>query len=83
MIGYYTGLRISEAFGLTWDDVDLEGRTLTVNKTILKRNYRVDVRRVLEQKGKKEEKSAWYFSTTKTESSNRTIKFGTALYEAL
>ena len=83
MIGYYTGLRISEAFGLTWNDIDLENKTLTVNKTILKRNYGVDVRKVLEQKGKKEEKSAWYFSTPKTESSNRTIKFGTALYKAL
>ena len=83
MIGYYTGLRISEAFGLTWNDIDLENKTLTVNKTILKRNYGVDVRKVLEQKGKKEEKSAWYFSTPKTESSNRAIKFGTALYRAL
>lgn len=83
MIGYYTGLRISEAFGLTWDDIDLENCTLTVSKTILKRNYGVDVRKVLEQKGKKEEKSAWYFSTTKTESSNRTIKFGNTLCRAL
>ncbi len=83
LIGYYTGLRISEAFGLTWEDIDLENRTLTVNKTILKRNYGVDVRKVLEQKGKKEEKSAWYFNTTKTESSNRTVKFGDTLYHAL
>lgn len=83
MIGYYTGLRISEAFGLIWDDVDLDNRTLIVNKSILKRNYGVDVRKVLEQKGKKEEKSAWYFGTTKTESSNRTIRFGDTLYRAL
>lgn len=83
LIGYYTGLRISETFGLTWDDIDLENRTLTVNKAVLKRNYGVDVRKVLEQKGKKEEKSAWYFGTTKTESSNRTIKFGDTLYAAL
>lgn len=83
MIGYYTGFRISEAFGLTWDDIDLENRTITINKTILKRNYGVDVRKVLEQKGKKEEKSAWYLSTTKNESSNRTIKFGTTLHEVL
>lgn len=82
MIGYYTGLRISEAFGLTWNDIDLEKRTITVNKTILKRNYGVDVRKVMEKKGKKEEKSAWYFSTPKTESSNRTIKFGDTLYNA-
>lgn len=83
LIGYYTGLRISEAFALTWDDIDLNQRTLTVNKTTIKRNYGVDVRKVLEQKGKKEEKSAWYFGTTKTESSNRTVKFGDTLYRAL
>jgi len=83
MIGYYTGLRISEAFGLTWEDIDMENRTITVNKTILKRNYGVEIRRVMEQKGKKEEKSAWYFGTPKTESSNRTIKFGDTLYNVL
>lgn len=83
MIGYYTGLRISEAFALTWDDIDFDTRTITVNKTVLKRNYGVDVRKVLEQKGKKEEKSAWYFGTTKTKSSVRTIKFGETLYNAL
>lgn len=83
MIGYYTGLRISETFGLTWDDIDMENRTLTVNKQICKRNYGVDVRKVLEQKGKKEEKSSWYFNTPKTQSSYRTIKFGETLYKAL
>lgn len=83
MIGYYTGLRISEVFGLTWDDIDFENRTITVNKTILKRSCGTDVRKVLEKQGNKEEKSAWYFSTTKTESSNRTIKIGNTLYHAL
>ena len=52
MIGYYTGLRISEAFALCWDDIDMENRTLSVKKTVVKRNYGVDVRKVLEQKGK-------------------------------
>lgn len=83
MVGYYTGLRISEAFALTWDDIDFDNQTLTVDKTVLKRNYGVDVRKVLEQKGKKEEKSAWYFGTTKTKSSERTIKFGNTLFHAL
>ena len=41
------------------------------------------MRKVLEQKGKKEEKSAWYFGTPKTESSNRAIKSGDTLYKAL
>ncbi len=83
MIGYYTGLRISEAFALCWDDIDMENRTLSVKKTVVKRNYGVDVRKVLEQKGKKEEKSAWYFGTPKTKNSIRTIKFGDTLYQAL
>lgn len=83
MIGYYTGLRISETFALCWSDIDFENRTLSVTKSVVKRNYGVDVRKVMEQKGKKEEKSAWYFGTPKTESSVRTIKFGEALYKAL
>ncbi|MEG0812100.1 MAG: tyrosine-type recombinase/integrase [Eubacterium sp.] len=82
MIGYYTGLRISEAFALTWDDIDMDNRTLTVNKITVKRNHGIDVRQVLKKKGKKEEKSAWYFGTPKTLSSSRTIKFGETLYNA-
>lgn len=83
MIGYYTGLRIGEVFGLTWDDIDLNNRTLTVNKIMVKRNFGVDVRQALKVKGKKEEKSAWYFGTPKTKSSTRTVKFGDTLYTAL
>lgn len=83
MIGYYTGLRISETFALTWDDIDLENRTLTVNKITVKRNFGADVRKALEHKGKKELKSAWYFGTPKTETSYRTISFGDTLYKAL
>ena len=83
MVGFYTGLRISEAFALTWDDIDLENRTLTVNKQVIKRNFGAEVRKVVEKKGKKEMRSSWYFATTKTEGSNRTVPFGQALYEAL
>ena len=83
LIGYYTGLRISETFALTWDDIDLDARTLAVDKTVIKRNYGVDVRKAIERTGKKEEKSSWYFGTTKTESSVQTIKFGDTLWRAL
>lgn len=81
MIGFYTGLRISEAFALTWDDIDFEKRTVTVNKQIGKRaeNARKDV----EKKNGKKMKSAWYFGTTKSESSNRVIKIGETLCKAL
>ena len=76
MIGFYTGLRISETFALTWDDIDFEKRNLTVSRQIVKRNYGADVRKAVEKKGKKELKSSWYFTTPKTESSTRTVKFG-------
>lgn len=46
MIGFYTGLRISETFALTWDDIDLDNRTISVNKQIVKRNFGADVRKV-------------------------------------
>jgi len=83
MIGFYTGLRISETFALTWDDIDFDNRTITVSKQIVKRNFGADVRKVVEKKGKKEIKSSWYFTTTKTPASQRTIKFGETLYQAL
>lgn len=83
MIGFYTGLRISEAFALTWDDIDFEKRTLSVNKQIVKRNFGADVRKVVEKKGKKELRSSWYFTTPKTPASVRTVPFGETLYQVL
>lgn len=83
MIGFYTGLRISEAFALTWDDIDFDKRTLSVNKQVVKRNFGADVRKVVEKKGKKEQRSSWYFTTTKTPASVRIVPFGDTLYQAL
>lgn len=37
MIGYYTGCRIGEVMGLTWDDIDLDNATIDINKIIYKR----------------------------------------------
>lgn len=83
MIGFYTGLRISEAFALTWDDIDFDNRSISVNKQVVKRNFGADVRKVVEKKGKREMRSSWYFTTTKTGSSIRNVKFGESLYQAL
>ena len=83
MIGFYTGLRISEAFGLTWDDIDLDRKVLSVNKQIVKRNFGADVRKVVEKKGKRELRSSWYFTTPKTVASNREVSFGDTLCQAL
>ena len=34
MIGYHTGLRVSECYGLTWDSIDLDSSRLTVDKQL-------------------------------------------------
>lgn len=65
LIGYYTGMRIGEVMGLTWEDVDLDKGTIEVNRIIYKR-------------GKN-----WYFGSTKTASSVRTVKIGKTLTDAL
>lgn len=83
MIGFYTGMRISEVFALTWDDIDLDARQITITRQIVKRNFGADVRKVVEKKGKKELRSSWYFETPKTPRSARTITFGDTLYRAL
>ncbi|MCQ2308075.1 MAG: site-specific integrase [Bacteroidales bacterium] len=71
MIGFYTGMRIGEVFALTWDDIDLENKTITVNKQVVQRKIG------------NETKKAFYFASTKTESSNRVIRFGSTLENAL
>lgn len=34
MLGYKCGLRLGEAFALTWDDIDFDNKTLSVNKQV-------------------------------------------------
>lgn len=80
LTAYHTGLRVSEVFGLTWEDIDLENKTLSVNQNIVKKN----------QKGGTKKRhisgnstTVWYFGSCKTPSSYRTIKIGDTLVEAL
>lgn len=67
MIGYYTGFRIGETLGLTWDDIDLENRKISINKIIYYNN----------------DTKLWYFGTPKTATSTRTIEIGTTLLNVL
>lgn len=83
MIGFYTGMRISEVFALTWDDIDFENHTISVNKQIVKRNFGSDVRKAAARVGGKAVKSSWYFTTPKTAESIRTVKIGETLIRAL
>lgn len=83
VIGFYTGVRISECMAITWDDIDFNNRTISIYKQVVKRNFGNDVRTVLKVKEKKELKSAWYFADVKTNRSKRIIKFGNNLYNIL
>ena len=67
IIGYYTGFRIGETLGLTWDDINLENRKISINKIIY---YNDDTK-------------LWYFGTPKTPTSTRTIEIGTTLLNIL
>ena len=67
VIGYYTGFRIGETLGLTWDDIDLENKKISINKIIYYNNTT----------------KLWYFGTPKTSTSVRTIEIGNTLLDIL
>lgn len=82
LIGFYTGMRISEVFALTWDDIDFKEGIIDVNKQVNKRVYGLDVRQGIKQ-GTREKKSAWYYNSTKYPASVRKIKIGSSLIAEL
>lgn len=65
----YTGMRTGEVFALTWDDIDLENRTIMITKTV----YAKD----------KSKTGRWYLGTTKTEGSEREVYICDTLYSIL
>lgn len=80
LTAYYTGLRVAEVYGLTWEDIDFENKTITVNKNAIKINQAKQSKRG-GIRGKA--KTKWYFSDCKTTSSYRTVKIGDTLLDAL
>lgn len=80
LTAYYTGLRIGEVFGLTWDCIDFENKTITVNKIAKKieSQYKSEPKRIRRKSAAK-----WYFGDCKNKSSNRTIDIGDTLINAL
>ena len=80
LTAYYTGLRVSEVFALTWEDIDFEKKTLTVNKNVLKKNQ-AGATHGRHISGKAT--TMWFFGTCKTKSSYRTIDIGDTLISAL
>ena len=81
LTAYYTGLRVSEVFGLTWDCIDFEKKTLTVNKNIIKKNKEGLPKKYVISKGHSVEN--WFYGSCKNPQSNRTISIGDTLVKAL
>lgn len=80
LIGYYTGMRVGEVYGLTWDDIDLENGIIHVRQQC-KNKDKDAVQGRKPTKGKAVQR--WYLGSLKTDSSYRSIKIGSALIEAL
>lgn len=66
---YYCGLRIGEADALTWHDVDLQGKKISINKTLTTK---------IKSGGKQ-----WLISTPKTKSSIRILPLPNVALNAL
>lgn len=80
LTAYYTGLRVSEVFGLTWEDIDFEKKTLRVDRNILKKNQNGGTKH---RHISGNATTVWYFGTCKTPKSHRTIEIGDTLVNAL
>ena len=82
LIGYRTGLRLSEIFALVWDDIDFKNKTLTVNRQVLWKDVPRDEGDVKRTNGTSESNGFWYFVPPKYKS-YRTISLDDNLVEIL
>ena len=68
MLGYHCGLRLGEIYALTWDDIDLQNKILSVNRQVQwqsKARVKEDIERT---NGTSESNGYWYFSEPKYKS---------------
>lgn len=66
MLGYHCGLRIGEAFALTWEDIDLENHMLTVNRQVQwHQNPRSKEAKTQQNGHRAAESGYWYFTQPK------------------
>ena len=77
LTAYYTGMRVSEVYALTWDCIDFENKTLTINKNIIKKNKFNKPKKYIISKGHSVE--VWFYGTCKNPQSRRTISIGDTL----
>lgn len=84
LLGYECGLRIGEVFGLVWEDIDFENRTLTVNRQI---QWHQDQNRskdeIAQDNGHSECGNGYWYFTNPKYNSFRTIDITEHLAELL
>ena len=68
MIGYHCGLRLGEIYALTWDDIDLENKTLSVNRQVQWYSEKRSKEEIRKTNGSSESDGYWYFSEPKYKS---------------
>jgi len=83
LTSYYTGMRIGEVIGLTWDCVDFEHKKITVNKNAKKIELEKASDGTFKHGAKRKAKAKWYYGACKNKSSYRTIDVGDTLLNAL
>lgn len=81
LTAYYTGLRVSEVYGLTWDCIDFENGTININKNIIKKNQNGLPKKKSITKG--HSVGVWYYGECKNPQSKRIISIGDTLINAL
>ena len=81
LTAYYTGLRVSEVYGLTWDCIDFENKTININKNIIKKNQNGLPKKKSITKG--HSVGVWYYGECKNPQSKRIISIGDTLINAL
>lgn len=83
IIGLHCGLRLGEAFALTWDDIDLESKKISVNKQIQWRQFkRTDEEKKSNNGRNTDDCGCWYYSSTKYKS-DRVLEMDEELYHLL
>lgn len=80
MLGYRCGLRLGETFGIVWEDIDFEKRTLSINRQVQWHSFK-SVGRGGNRRSD-EEYGYWYFSEPKYRS-YRTITLDDDIFNLL
>lgn len=84
MLAYHCGLRLGETYGLIWDDVDFEKRTLFIGRQVQwwQDKTRTQKEKILNNGTSKKGNGYWYFTSPKC-NSFRTITLDEEIYELL